>query len=36
MQVSKKLFPLATAYERVKTQLEHMARTGSVPLMTFT
>jgi MoaA/NifB/PqqE/SkfB family radical SAM enzyme len=36
MQVSKKLFPLATAYERVKTQLDQMARTGSVPLMTFT
>ena len=36
MQVSKKIFPLAAAYERVKSQLEVMARTGSVPLMTFT
>jgi hypothetical protein len=36
LQVSKKIFPLATAFERVKSQLELMARTGSVPLMTFT
>jgi MoaA/NifB/PqqE/SkfB family radical SAM enzyme len=36
MQVSKKIFPLATAYERVKEQLDVMARTGGVPLMTFT
>jgi MoaA/NifB/PqqE/SkfB family radical SAM enzyme len=36
MQVSKKLFPLRTAYERVKAQLAEMARTGGVPLMTFT
>ena len=36
MQVSKKMFPLASAYERVKAQLDVMARTGAVPLMTFT
>ena len=36
MQVSKKMFPLAAAYERVKTQLDVMARTGAAPLMTFT
>ena len=36
MQVSKKIFPLATAFERVKSQLDVMARTGSMPLMTFT
>lgn len=36
MQVSKKLFPLAQAVERVKSQLAAMAATGSVPLMTFT
>ena len=36
MQVSKKMFPLASAYDRVKTQLEVMARTGAAPLMTFT
>jgi MoaA/NifB/PqqE/SkfB family radical SAM enzyme len=36
MQVSKKIFPLAAAYERVKTQLDVMARTGAAPLMTFT
>jgi MoaA/NifB/PqqE/SkfB family radical SAM enzyme len=36
MQVSKKIFPLASAYDRVKTQLDAMARTGGVPLMTFT
>jgi MoaA/NifB/PqqE/SkfB family radical SAM enzyme len=36
MQVSKKIFPLATAFERVKTQLEAIARTGGAPLMTFT
>jgi len=36
MQVSKKMFPLAAAYDRVKTQLDVMARTGGVPLMTFT
>jgi hypothetical protein len=36
MQVSKQIFPLATAYERVKTQLDEMARTGAAPQMTFT
>ena len=36
MQVSKKIFPLAATFERVKSQLDLMARTGSVPLMTFT
>ena len=36
MQVSKKLFPLARAVEGVQRQLDIMARTGGVPLMTFT
>ena len=36
MQVSKKIFPLASAVERVTQQLEAIAVTGSVPLMTFT
>jgi MoaA/NifB/PqqE/SkfB family radical SAM enzyme len=36
MQVSKKIFPLATATRRVQTQLDEMARSGGVPLMTFT
>jgi MoaA/NifB/PqqE/SkfB family radical SAM enzyme len=36
MQVSKKPFPLRTAYERVQQQLAEMARTGSMPSMTFT
>lgn len=36
MQVSKKIFPLASSVERVKEQLEAIALTGSVPLMTFT
>jgi len=35
MQVSKKMFPLAAAVGRIQRQLEHMARTGSVPLMEF-
>lgn len=35
MLVSKKLFPLATAVERIQTQLNVMAQ-GGVPLMTFT
>jgi MoaA/NifB/PqqE/SkfB family radical SAM enzyme len=34
MQVSKKLFPLADALMRVQSQLETMARTGSMPSMT--
>ena len=36
MQVSKKIFPLATAVERVQRQLDEIARTGAAPLMTFT
>jgi MoaA/NifB/PqqE/SkfB family radical SAM enzyme len=36
MQVSKQMFPLATAVERVQGQLEALAATGAVPLMTFT
>lgn len=36
MQVAKKIFPLANALERVKSQLETIAQTGGVPLMTFT
>jgi hypothetical protein len=36
MQVSKKIFPLAASYERVKQQLDVMARTGAAPQMTFT
>lgn len=36
MQVSKRMFPLQEAFERVRSQLDAMARTGAVPLMTFT
>lgn len=36
MQVSKKLFPLADAVERVRHQLDAIAATGAAPLMTFT
>ncbi len=36
MQVSKRMLPLAPAVERVQRQLEVMAETGAVPLMTFT
>ena len=36
MQVSKQMFPLSTAVERVQGQLDALARTGSLPLMTFT
>jgi MoaA/NifB/PqqE/SkfB family radical SAM enzyme len=36
MQVSRKMFPLATAVERIQHQLDEMERTGGVPLMTFT
>lgn len=36
MQVSKKIFPLAASVERIKEQLEAIALTGGVPLMTFT
>ena len=35
MQVGKKIFPLASAVERIQSQLEAMAA-GGVPLMTFT
>ena len=36
MQVSKKIFPLAAAMQRVQIQLGEIARTGAVPLLTFT
>ncbi len=36
MQVSKKIFPLATSVERVQRQLDVMTQTGAMPLMTFT
>ena len=36
MQVSKRIFPLATAMERVQRTLDEMARSGAAPLMTFT
>ena len=36
MQVSKQMFPLAPAVERVQGQLDALARTGTLPLMTFT
>jgi MoaA/NifB/PqqE/SkfB family radical SAM enzyme len=36
MQVSKSIFPLADAIERVRSQLELIARTGTAPRMTFT
>ncbi|MBA2724527.1 MAG: radical SAM protein [Actinobacteria bacterium] len=36
MQVSKKLFPLEGAVNSVQGQLDTIARTGGVPLMTFT
>lgn len=36
MQVSKKIFPLATAMERVQKQLDAISATGAAPLMTFT
>lgn len=36
MQVSKKMFPLRTSVERIQTQLDEIARTGSAKLMTFT
>ena len=35
MQVSKKIFPLASAVERVQQQLETMAATGQAPQFTF-
>jgi MoaA/NifB/PqqE/SkfB family radical SAM enzyme len=36
MQVSKQMFPLVAAVDRVRGQLDALARTGSLPLMTFT
>lgn len=36
MQVSRKLFPLADAVNRVQRQLDILARTGAVPTFTFT
>jgi MoaA/NifB/PqqE/SkfB family radical SAM enzyme len=36
MQVSRRMFPLATSVERIKQQLNEMERTGGVPLMIFT
>ena len=36
MQVNKKIFPLAASVERINKQLQAIALTGSVPLMTFT
>ncbi len=36
MRVSKTIFPLAAAYERVMAQLDIIRRTGSAPLITFT
>jgi sulfatase maturation enzyme AslB (radical SAM superfamily) len=36
MQVNKKIFPLAASVERINEQLQAIALTGSVPLMTFT
>ncbi len=35
MQVSKRMFPLATAVQRIQNQLEEMARNGNVKLMDF-
>ena len=36
MQVGRQMFPLAGAVDRVQDQLDALARTGSLPLMTFT
>jgi MoaA/NifB/PqqE/SkfB family radical SAM enzyme len=36
MQVGRQMFPLATAVARVQAQLEALASTGVMPLMTFT
>jgi MoaA/NifB/PqqE/SkfB family radical SAM enzyme len=36
MQVNKKIFPLAASVERINEQLQAIALTGKVPLMTFT
>ncbi len=36
MQISKKIFPLKASVDRIQTQLDEIARTGSARLMTFT
>ena len=36
MQVCKQMFPLSAAVDRVQGQLDALARTGTLPLMTFT
>lgn len=36
MQVSRQLFPLATAVDRIQEQLDEIARTGGAKLMSFT
>ena len=36
MQVSKQMFPLSAAVDRVQGQLNALAQTGTLPLMTFT
>ena len=36
MQVAKRMFPLGPAVERVQQQLQVLAETGAMPLMTFT
>jgi sulfatase maturation enzyme AslB (radical SAM superfamily) len=36
MQVSKRIFPLKQSVDRIQTQLDEIARTGSAKLMTFT
>jgi hypothetical protein len=36
MQVAKKMFPLKHSVEKVQGIMNEMARTGSVPLFTFT
>jgi MoaA/NifB/PqqE/SkfB family radical SAM enzyme len=36
MQVSRELFPLSLAVEKIKSQLETIDKTGTAPLMTFT
>jgi MoaA/NifB/PqqE/SkfB family radical SAM enzyme len=35
MQVSKKLFPLSDSVDRIRTQLDELARTGTAKLMDF-
>jgi len=35
MRVSKKMFPLSTAVERIRDQLDEIARSGNVKLMDF-